>query len=1156
MYDNKSKIIKVKSGGSTAKDIAVDTFQTILRDTLSVGVGVSRSLKSLDENITGGFFNFPDKFDYGEEGTTSNKILTTLLGKREGRETYVGGFKEEGSEISNILESAYGNLGLSKEMSEKIGTETQALFALTSFIPGKKTLLQTLTKETSANAIQKELVKAGFREDIAKSYSTIIAPLKDSKKINEALDSAKRLETTTKSIDEVIKNKDIIKLPNRTKFGNIKYPTGKNSSKIVKQIENLKRQEQSIKNNIVRTEKEKILKSNFKSELQQQQELFSNKLINVVRKFKEIEAILKDKNSLLKIEKTEIEKGIKSQKKVIDDMFKDQVNILKTSAKKEKDLLQGVKNDLFKIAKEYIPDKKISKSLTKKLVEAGNSESKIRKVILDIGKEKDKLIKSELISSIKDIISKSDNFSVRSKEKIASTLSGIRLRGMTKETIDKIEKMKDHFSSNPEKERLLGKKNTQLLKRVDDIKKKDLSSFNNAELRELERRLSYIDKINSLETKTRQSTKKLQTEIIIDGITKNINNLDIPGRIESIGKDLTIKEKGLNLQYQIKNFIKKGELNYVSIDNFFDMLGEEAYKFFKAGMDKIDGYAKERYAKHANNFIKFESELFKEYGEKLKKSNYERIFLWATMQQKGGLNKLLKTGIKTLNKEYLNSIKLTAHEMEMYNYMRSILDEIHPEVNDVLMKTSDGKKKLGYIENYFPLVTDFTESKELAEMLFDEYNYNRRGLNKGFTKNRNIIGVEGQVFNADSRSIFLNYIRKTSDFIEKEEAIKQMQSVASSSKFKTSAGDLAQSMINSWLDTISRGGIPKNYVRSFIDDLRDNVGSAYLGFRISPIVKQPIAKITAGSLLGPKHTFIHDIEFIQNNMTKYVDEASKQQRFRAFDDPSFNVSTLNKWQQWGYEGIKAVDKLTANSTWYSAYKKFFDDNNLKFSIDDFKAGKYNDDAIDFADKITRKTNGSGDIKDLPMMLTGKNKRIWKTIFQFQSFVLNQSQLLTVDIKNAILKEKNPTKAFNILTFFVLAGMAESYISSGITYMFGSEKAKEAQADMSFPERIADSFFGQIPLVNNFLGVSKYGGSGIPLIDTTTNLIDDTSSIFTSKKKQTKAKSVTGALTDILSISGVAGSGQLNQFLDRAIESMIEEKSSPINYGPIVKSKKK
>lgn len=1116
MYDNKSKIIKVKSGGSTAKDIAVDTFQTILRDTLSVGVSVSRGLKSLDENITGGFFNFPDKFDYGEEGTTSNKILTTLLGKREGRETYVGGFKEEGSEISNILESAYGNLGLSKEMSEKIGTGTQALFALTSFIPGKKTLLETLTKETSANAIQKELIKAGFREDIAKSYSTIIAPLKDSKKINEALDSAKRLQTTTKSIDEVIKNKDIINLPNRTKFGNIKYPTGKNSSRIVKQIENLKKQEQSIKNNIVRTEKEKILKSNFKSKLQQQQELFSNKLINVVRKFKESEAILKDKNSLL----------------------------------------QEVKNDLFKIAKEDIPDKKISKSLTKKLVEAGNSESKIRKVILDIGKEKDKLIKSELISSIKDIISKSDNFSVRSKEKIASTLSGIRLSGMTKETIDKIEKMKDHFSSNPEKERLLGKKNTQLLKRVDDIKKKDLSSFNNAELRELERRLSYIDKINSLETKTRQSTKKLQTEVIVDGITKNINNLDVSGKIESIGKDLTIKEKGLNLLYQIKNFIKKGELNYVSIDNFFDMLGEEAYKFFKAGMDKIDGYAKERYAKHANNFIKFESELFKEYGEKLKKSNYERIFLWATMQQKGGLNKLLKTGIKTLNKEYLNSIKLTAQEMEMYNYMRSILDEIHPEVNDVLMKTSDGKKKLGHIENYFPLVTDFTESKELAEMLFDEYNYNTRGLNKGFTKNRNIFGVEGQVFNADSRSIFLNYIRKTSDFIEKEEAIKQMQSVASSSKFKTSAGDLPQSMINSWLDTISRGGIPKNYVRSFIDDLRDNVGSAYLGFRISPIVKQPIAKITAGSLLGPKHTFIHDIEFIQNNMTKYVDEASKQQRFRAFDDPSFNVSTLNKWQKWGYEGIKAVDKLTANSTWYSAYKKFFDDNNLKFSIDDFKTGKYNDDAIDFADKLTRKTNGSGDIKDLPMMLTGKNKTIWKSIFQFQSFILNQSQLLTVDMKNAILKEKNPTKAFNVLTFFVLAGIAESYISSGITYMFGSEKAKKAQADMDFPERIADSFFGQIPLVNNFLGVSKYGGSGIPLVDTTTNLIEDTSSIFTSKKKQTKAKSVTGALTDILSISGVAGSGQLNQWLDRAIESMIEEKSSHTNYGPIVKSKKK
>ena len=92
-------------------------------------------------------------------------------------------------------------------------------------------------------------------------------------------------------------------------------------------------------------------------------------------------------------------------------------------------------------------------------------------------------------------------------------------------------------------------------------------------------------------------------------------------------------------------------------------------------------------------------------------------------------------------------------------------------------------------------------------------------------------------------------------------------------------------------------------------------------------------------MLGAKHTFAHDVEFASNKLWEIIDDISLQQKYRTFDDPSYEISKLNKFQRWGYEGIKAIDKITANSVWYSAYKKFFDDNNIKFSLDDFKSKK-------------------------------------------------------------------------------------------------------------------------------------------------------------------------------------------------------------------------
>lgn len=1067
-----------------------DVFQGIARETLSTSVEISKQLKKVDDRLTGGFFNFPERVEFEDENSSIGKLQRNIFFGTPNDMNYIGGYEEEGKWIADILKEGYK---LDDESAKNLGTGTTALFALTNFIPGKNALIKEFVKETSPEVISKSLIKNGVPERIAIEYSPFVAKATKESEVKNILSQLDNILKETKEIvpesgmARSAADNGIIEMPTLTKRGDISIQTTKQSAKDVQHLINLKNKANKIRTNVLLQEKEKILKSQFKSVLQKEQDVFTQKLRDTIIKFKE-----------------------------------------------HADDIQSIKNDLFQIAKNHIPDEKISKALVKKIVEA-STPSSIRKTILSISKEKDKIVRKQLINSIKEVVKNSDDFTILQKEKMAATIDKVRMSGMTKETEEKIVRMREYFHKNPERELVLGRKNSKILSRAEDLSRRDLKDLNFHELRELERRLSYIKDMDSLEKKTRKETRKLQTEIAVDILSKDAVNLDIKGKIDSIGKELTDKEKVNNFWVSFKEAFNGGYLKYLSADNFFGQLGDNFKRTFKESIDEVANLAKDRYSRKAIELLGKEAELFKKYGEKLAKPNYERIMIYAVRVQKGGKDKLIASG---LTEKFIDDIKLTAQEMEWYNYSRKELDLIFPKIDEVLIDTSNGQMRLGKTQNYFPMNIDFNKSEELAKTLFNDTYFKTRGVSKGFTKHRNVFGKE--VLRLDARDVYLGYMKKANNFIEMEKTIRHLQEVASAKKLKESIGKEASSYIDEWLDTISRDGVSKNYQRKWFEDLRDNIGTGFLGFKISTILKQPLAKITSGALLGPKHTFAHDVEFVSNRLWQIVDDVSLQQKYRAFDDPSYDVTKLNKWQRWGYSAIKEADKMTANSVWYSSYKKYFDDKNLNFSLDDFRSKKINEDAAKYADEVVRKTQGSSEIKDLPQMLRGDNRALWKTLFQFQSFILNQSQLLTVDMKNAILKEKDPVKAFNILTFFVLTGLGESYISSGLTNVFGSETAKKKEEEMEFGERIADSFFGQIPLINNAISVSKFGGSGIPLIDTGGDIVTGIDSLFTSEKDKTKAKGALSAATGAASLFGVAGAKQLEQFIKAGINSMDEE----------------
>ncbi len=567
-------------------------LQDIASEILSVGVEVSKNLNKVDERITGGFFDFPTELKFEEKDSIVGKIQRNIFG--EDRDS-IGGFEEEGEWASKLYQEAYN---LDEQTSKNLGTGTAALFALTNFIPGKKALIKEFIKETSPEVISKSLIKNGVPVRIAIEYSPFVAKATKESEVKNILS---QLENVLKETKEIVPesgmarsaaDNGIIEMPTLTKRGDISIQTTKQSAKDVQHLISLKNKANTIRTKTLLREKEQILKQGFKSTLQKEQETFANKMINVVKNFKEVQEKLKQDSKTLLLE-------------------------TKQAGKLKANNLQEVKNSLFKIAKEYIPDQKISKQLTKKLVEAGDSPAKIRNVILAISREKDNIIKKQLKESIKDIVKNSDSFTLIQKEKVAATIDKIRMTGMSKDVEKKIISMRDYFQKNPERELVLGRKNSKLLARAEDLSRKDLNDLSIQELRELERRLSYIKECNVLERKTRRETKRLQNEIMVDTLSKDAIDLDIKGKIDSIGKELTTSEKVNNFWYSFKDRAKRIEFAYVSADNFFDNLGKNFKEQFKYRVDDVYNFAKDKYARSANSLLGKEAELFKKYGEKL-----------------------------------------------------------------------------------------------------------------------------------------------------------------------------------------------------------------------------------------------------------------------------------------------------------------------------------------------------------------------------------------------------------------------------------------------------------------------------------------------------------------------------------------------------------
>ena len=811
-----------------------------------------------------------------------------------------------------------------------------------------------------------------------------------------------------------------------------------------------------------------------------------------------------------------------------------------------KKVVQSLKDETKNIAQkkqaivDYAKDK-LPLDLRGKLISAvsrATSEGDVASAVRRINILRNEEIKKDVVKNIEDIIKNIDALPPNQQRRILEETEGITLSSFSPETQKKLGELKDFISQKPEAVYRFGAKTIKKAERTLELGKIPLKEVPLRDIINKSNRLSFVLEEGKLMNKITGRIKDLKVQNALREVAEsNPVNLDrglppprkpgdpIPMTSFSGVRDDTIEAMRKGTQYYVSP-----DVGFSIFDN--DVLFGKVWQTFKHPADLATDLTNKMRNKTIDDLFENVKNIEAKHG-KLKVENYENVTLYAALRQTGGRAKLQKSDPRIFTDTFLDSIKLSDGEMEFYNLGRSIFDELRPQIEDVLWKTRG--EKLGKVDNYWSWMTDFENSDELFMRLSGDYNLTSRTA-QGFTKSR-VLGASDRI-NLNALDVLVKHINDASMFIHQEELLNHLGKIARSDEFTKSVGEMGQRWTLGWIDLLSRGGTPKGYRPGPLTQVIHNIGHGVLGFRLSPVVKQPLAKVVSYGYLG--NTLNIDKEFFTNpSIRDALHKISAQQKYRSFDDPAYTALAKNKrlvdWQKKGYQAIKTVDSYMADSVWYAAYRTNLEKRKIAFNLEDFRNGKNIDDkAKIYADYVVRRTQGSSEFKDAPLMYaTQANRDSVIALLQFQRFVHNQSMLWR-DAKTALIKEKDPIKAASISTALVAAGLANSYITTGMAQIFSSEDTAKREREKAISRRFFDAIVGQIPVVSNIVSVAEFEGTGIPVADVLRRGVLESPKMFTAETPEARMRAATRVAESAAIIGGISGAGQAGQIVRRLI----------------------
>ena len=822
----------------------------------------------------------------------------------------------------------------------------------------------------------------------------------------------------------------------------------------------------------------------------------------------------------------------KTRNEVLDQLRTKQENIQKL----KEAIIQYAKGTLggegFEIVKPVLPLSERGKLLS--MVKDAKTQRDVIKAFTRIDRIAQEVEKKGLISAIKKELKKtsdSPSIAVDYKAKIKELTEGFDLVNRREATLEKLKASEEFFAKQKEagKDVLIPE---QLVKQLKILSKKPISELSVAEIRELLGKIQDLQKLGETKLRTMENLYEIEKARKLAELKAEIVPIEKHPLIEAgVGEKLSTKEKFRNILPKLLNGAQHIDLSITPMDVFFDLLGGAdgsyagaPYRIFKKTTDL-------NYQRYLDQKDKLTDAIWNKADELgLDTANFEKIGIHAARVQKDGIEKLVNTG---LTPEEINAVTLTDKEMDFYNFMRKNLDELRSPVAEVMRTVYN--KELGQVENYFSFVTDWkamtdTEVFQRIGEGVQEFGRPTKEVEKGFTIERT--GVGKQKIKIDAMEVYLKHIDNVSYLLNMARDNRMLFEIANSKEFGEIAGEVGQNTTLEWVDVISRkGGRTGDQQIAFLDALRRNVGIARLGFKLSSAIIQPTALMDGASLIdGWAFKGARDVlsrgdirKFIMDNMPEIRDRVGDDRAFTELSENAF----MAKIQEAGYAPLKMLDEITASAVGWGAYLQKLKELGVELDL-----AKPNAEALDYAQKIVRRTQASALFKDAPLAvsrgkLTG-NRSFDRALFQFQTFMLNRWSLIRHDLYRAGIKHKNFRKAFNIFFWIMISTLTEEGLRRGSKELIDLATGRDDSKDDGYTEAVARSVLTTVPFVSQAVSIAVYDSDPIPALGAFEG-IAGIPQLVTGKTAQTKMRGLINLSETAGAVLGIPGSTQVAQF---------------------------
>lgn len=531
----------------------------------------------------------------------------------------------------------------------------------------------------------------------------------------------------------------------------------------------------------------------------------------------------------------------------------------------------------------------------------------------------------------------------------------------------------------------------------------------------------------------------------------------------------------------------------------------------------------------------------------LKPEQYDRVMVYAAVQQEGGIDHLKGNGI---TEAQARAITLTPDEMRMYTLMREKMDAMAPMIEEVMRLNYN--KEFVKVDNYFSFMTDFDamDAKAIQDMFGEDTpkvsgkSAKRKNVEKGFTKGR-VGGATPIKLNA--LDVFLKHTDNAAYLVAMGPEIRALSDLARTDDYLNIAGDLGQAVAVDWLDMLARKGKMPGRI-PILDTMRKNTSFAALGFKLSSFIIQWTAIGDGMGFVGPSYVARGLRAFATSReWRQFLKDNLPEVRERAGDDPAYmelDGGWAGKVQKAGMIPLQALDVRTASSVAAGAYIKSVESRGGTVDLS-------NPDpiAIQEAQLAMRRSQSSGFAKDAaPIISQGKfsgNSSLDRLIFQFQSFILNRWSLIEHDMFRAGIMKGNIKQGLNLALFLTLATVVENgmrvWTKELVSALFGVEPPDDKKEESALA-RAADEVVSLAPYVGQVAGAFGYGSIPVPSLSLIERTLDAYQWAQRSKKEETKAKHYTSAaIYGSGLLFGIPGALQGQQLMSLYFRSQDEKK---------------